>query len=324
MGVVDDTLGTNIFGENSTDKALKEQRRAGAAAMQSQERMFNQAREDQMPWMQAGQAGLGALLGGLGLGQPQGMGSAAPDGQMSTGMTDKLRGGPAGGPEAGSLMRSFTMQDFEQDPGYQFRMQEGQKALERSAAARGGLGSGRMMKDLQRFGQDLASQEYGNAYNRFQAQQANQYNRLANLAGLGQSTSGALANQAMQQGQNMGNIQMGLGNAAASAGMAQANRLSNMIGTGIGAAAAFSDATLKTDVEPINMTDLREFKKAIKPYFFKYKDEQFGQGQWAGVMAQDIEKTKLGKTAVFEVNGVKKINFNKLMSAVLATMAEGV
>lgn len=65
---------------------------------------------------------------------------------------------PGGGPQ--KLTQEQIAQKLQQDPGYQFRFQEGTEAVEKSAAARGGLYSGRAMKELERFGQDLASQQY--------------------------------------------------------------------------------------------------------------------------------------------------------------------
>jgi hypothetical protein len=62
------------------------------------------------------------------------------------------------------------------DPGYGFRQQQGQQAIENSAMARGGLMSGNTIKASQQFGQDLASQEYGNAYNRAYQDYSNQLN----------------------------------------------------------------------------------------------------------------------------------------------------
>ena len=94
-------------------------------------------------------------------------------------------------PFAGSLTKKFTLADYEADPGYQFRLTEGQKGLDRSAAARGGLQSGTALKAAQRFGQDYASNEYGNAYNRYNTDQTTQYNRLASIAGLGQTANSA-------------------------------------------------------------------------------------------------------------------------------------
>ena len=70
----------------------------------------------------------------------------------------------AGQQGAASLRNPMNI--YFNDPGFRFRLEEGQKALERSAAARGGLVSGQTLQDVQQFGQRLASEEYGNAYNR--------------------------------------------------------------------------------------------------------------------------------------------------------------
>jgi hypothetical protein len=83
----------------------------------------------------------------------------------------------------GDLVRPFSMADYQADPGYGFRLSEGMKAMDRSAASRGGLLSGATLKNAQRYGQDLASQEYQNAYNRFGSNQATQRNALAGLTG---------------------------------------------------------------------------------------------------------------------------------------------
>ena len=114
--------------------------------------------------------------------------------------------------------------DLTQDPGYAFRLSEGQKALDRSAAARGGLISGGAMKAAQRFGQDLGSQEYQNAYNRALtgynadvAREATGYNRLAALAGYGQTATGQIGAAGQNMASNVGNL-MTSGAAANAAG----------------------------------------------------------------------------------------------------------
>ena len=204
-------------------------------------------------------------------------------------------------------------------------MQEGQKAIERSAAARGGLNSARTVKALQGYGQNLASQEYQNAYNRFNQNQSNQFNRLASLAGLGQTANQQLGNASMNYGNQMSNIYTGMGNATAAANIGQADRIAGLMGQGATAAAIFSDERLKTNVKPIPKEDINEFRSTIKPYFFNYINEDFGTGEWAGVMAQDLEKSKLGKMAIVEDhNGNKLINTKKLMSILLASQAMGV
>lgn len=109
-------------------------------------------------------------------------------------------GGDQTNAEYGRYARDFGMGDFEQDPGYAFRQSEGMRALERSAAARGNLLSGSMLKGVQRFSQDLASQEYQNAFNRFQAQRAARMGALQNLNTAGQSASNVMTNAAGQYG----------------------------------------------------------------------------------------------------------------------------
>lgn len=104
--------------------------------------------------------------------------------------------------EAASRYTPFGMNQFQADPGYAFRMSEGMKGLERSAAARGGLLSGGTLKGIQRFGQDLASQEYTNAFNRYQTERNARLNPLQSLAGFGQTSTNQLgaAGQAMASG----------------------------------------------------------------------------------------------------------------------------
>ena len=139
---------------------------------------------------------------------------------------------PNNDPAFGSLMRDFSMADFQADPGYAFRMGEGQKALERSAAARGGLMSGRAGKDMMRFGQDLGSQEYGNAFNRFQTNRSNKLNPLQSLAGVGQSATNQVAGAAGNFGQGASQTIQGAGNARASGYVGQANAWNDALGSG--------------------------------------------------------------------------------------------
>ena len=117
----------------------------------------------------------------------------------------------------------FGMQQFQADPGYGFRLSEGMKALERGAAARGGLLSGAQMKGIQRYGQDLASQEYQNAFNRYQAERQARLGPLQSLAGVGQTATQALGGAASQYGSNVGNLAMTGGANLANAALMQGN-----------------------------------------------------------------------------------------------------
>ena len=114
--------------------------------------------------------------------------------------------------ESGDIMGSM-------DPSYSFRFQEGLKALDRQAASRGGLISGGALRAAQRYGQDVASTEFGNAYN-----------RLASRAGFGQTASTNMGGAAGQFGANAGNLITGAGAARASGYVGGANALTSGLG----------------------------------------------------------------------------------------------
>jgi hypothetical protein len=138
--------------------------------------------------------------------------------------------------EFGSLAKPFGAEQFQADPGYAFRQAEGMKALERSAAARGGLLSGGTLKGIQQFGQDLASQEYGNAFNRYQVERAARLNPLQSLMGSGQSSANTLTGAAGQLGQGQAQSQLAAGQARASGYVGSANALGGALSS-IGQAA---------------------------------------------------------------------------------------
>ena len=119
----------------------------------------------------------------------------------------------------------FGMDQFQADPGYSFRMSEGMKGLERSAAARGGLLSGATLKGIQRYGQDLGSQEYMNAFNRYQTERNARLNPLQSLAGVGQTTSQQLGAAGTQMAGNVGNLMTSGAAARASGYVGGANAL---------------------------------------------------------------------------------------------------
>jgi hypothetical protein len=123
----------------------------------------------------------------------------------------------------GNLLRDFSTADFQADPGYAFRMSEGLKALDRTAAARGGMISGAAQKAAARYGQDMASNEYQNAFNRYNQNRSQRYQMLT-----GQQTAGANATNAQNQSSAnyasaAGNALQNAGNARASGYMGQAN-----------------------------------------------------------------------------------------------------
>lgn len=134
-------------------------------------------------------------------------------------------------PDYGKYAKDFSMADFEADPGYAFRLSEGLKALDRQAAARGGLISGAALKASQRYGQDMASQEYGAAFDRYQINRANQLNPLMSITGYGQLATNTLGGYGSQYAANAANT-MGTSaaNQAAALGAAGQARASGYVG----------------------------------------------------------------------------------------------
>ena len=203
---------------NASSNSLVASRESNAL----QKEMFDKQIELNAPFRNAGLAGQNRLMEMLGL------------------------GGDKNAQGYGSASKNFSMSDFQEDPGYQFRMQQGQQALERSAAARGGLLSGRAGKDMTNYAQGAASQEYGNAFNRFQTNRSNQLNPLQSLAGMSQTASGTMSNAAGAYGANVGNNltstaqqvgnnMMGAGNARASGYVGSANAINQGISGGVNA-----------------------------------------------------------------------------------------
>ena len=187
------------IGYSATTKAANTQADAANRATDISNQQFSQNRADMAPWRAAGETALG---------------------QLSAGTAD-----------GGEFNRNFTLADFQKDPGYQFRMDQGQSALEHSAAARGGLLNGGTLKAMNRYGQDYASGEFQNAYNRYNNDTTQRFNRLASLAGVGQTATRDVANMGMQNATQVGNNMMSAANARASGYMGQANAIGSGINT---------------------------------------------------------------------------------------------
>lgn len=179
----------------ASKKAANTQAASADRASQIQQENFEQTRKDLMPYKQAGDTSLSQLMGQMGAN--------------------------------GYFNQTYTGQDVYSDPSYQFRLQQGQDAIQSSAAAQGGLLSGATLKALQNYGQESASQEYGNAYNRFNADQTNRYNRLSNLVGIGQNAAAQVGNAGAQTSQAIANNTMQGANALAAGQVASANNWAN-------------------------------------------------------------------------------------------------
>jgi hypothetical protein len=190
MGIETAIIGSAVLGAASSRSAAKTQAGAADRAAQLQQEQFERTNELQAPFREAGVRALPEL-------------------------------------EKASRYTPFGMSQFQADPGYAFRLSEGQKALDRSAAARGGLISGGALKAAQRFGQDMGSQEYTNAFNRYQTERNARLNPLQSLAGMAQTST----NQLGAAGQNYANA---AGNALGAAGQATASGYMGMANAAAG------------------------------------------------------------------------------------------
>lgn len=188
-----------VISSKAAGRAANAQIHSTDAANQTQLEMFNQTREDQQPWRDAGITALGQL--------------------------------GAGTKDGGDFNRDFTMADFVKDPGYDFRQQQGQRGVEASAAARGGVLSGGALKSLDRYNQDYASGEYQNAYNRSNSDRTSRFNRLSSLAGIGQTATNNVSAAGQQVAGNISDNQIGAGNARASGYIGQGNAMAGAAGT---------------------------------------------------------------------------------------------
>jgi len=162
----------------------------------------------------------------------------SPDGTMHQMLTAGGPSAPSGTPggvsgtglPAGYLTQLFGPQQFLQnvDPGYGFRLQQGNTALTNSAAASTGSMSGAAIKSLLGYNQDYASGEYNNAFNRFETQQGNIFQRLSDIANRGQNAAAGVGQQAVNTGANIGANIVGAGNARAGADVATGNAIGQL------------------------------------------------------------------------------------------------
>lgn len=136
-----------------------------------------------------------------------------------------------GGPESGSLNKKFTLADFWDDPvtkaSFQFGLDEGTKALDRMSGARGMRNSGQTLKALTKFGTDYTGQKAGESYNRFYGDQDRIYNRLAGVAGSGQTAAQNTASMGQGMANNVSSLISGQGNARGAAAIAGGNAWGN-------------------------------------------------------------------------------------------------
>jgi hypothetical protein len=240
----------NAAAAAALDKQLAAQKAALDQTLGLQRELFNKQVENLSSFKEAGETGQARMMDLLGL-----SGNTKAPGYGSAAAAFKVEGF-----DPNTLFEQFNAKQMEEDPGYAFRLAEGQKAIERSTAAKGGLQSGSALKAAARYGQEMGSQEYQNAFNRFQANKAfqaqeygNAFNRFtterqnqhAPLQALTASGQASAAGQAAAAGNFASGASQAIQNAGAGASTAYGNygaTASDIAArTGAGASAAYGN-----------------------------------------------------------------------------------
>ena len=193
-------IGSSLIGAGASLFGASEQADAAEAAAELQLAMFQRTRKDLRPWRTVGKQAIFELSKLYGL----------PLSNKQRKKIEKATGQPYDREE----QQQAAFDRFRESPDYQFRLDEGIRAIDRSAAARGRLNSGATGRELARYGQGLASAEFGNYTN-----------RLAGLAGFGQTANQALGEFGVNAARNAGVFTAGAGEARASGYTGAANVL---------------------------------------------------------------------------------------------------
>ena len=195
------SLGGGILGSRASKNAANIQSSAADRATQMQYDMNDRARADSMPWLEAGRESLGTLRS-----------MTQPGGEFS---------------------RALSVGDVQNEPGYQFGMQQGLTGTARQLAKMQGRNGGATLKALTRFGTDYGATKYNDAWNRANADRGFRYNALANLSGTGQQAVNQITSTGMNAANNAGNLTTSGGAARAAGIVGSANAMGNGI-TGAG------------------------------------------------------------------------------------------
>ena len=210
--------------------------RSAENAQAFEKQQFDKQMELSAPYRQAGVLGQNRLMTLLGLGgqPPSGGGGGGILGGVGDAVSGAMAGPYVGGDvssaDYGKYAKDFSMADYQADPGYAFRLSEGMKRLKGAAAARGGAVSGTTMTGIQKYAQDMASQEYQNAFNRYQTSRTNQLAPLGSLMTSGQNAAAGTGAQAGAYGARISDLMTGAGENQANALLASQKQSASSYG----------------------------------------------------------------------------------------------
>ncbi len=211
------TVGGALIGSDSNRRAVNTQKDAADAATALQQQQYEQTRADNAGYRARGNSAGDKLAMLLGL-NPTGDGVSTID---------------TSNPLYGSLTKPFTGADLVNDPGYKFGLDQGNRNIQNSASAKGGLYSGSTLKALQRYGTDYGGTKFNEAFNRNETTNNRLYNQLAGVAGTGQIATNQVNSAGANYANNAGSNIIGAGNAAAAGSLAQGNILTGAINQGL-------------------------------------------------------------------------------------------
>jgi hypothetical protein len=249
VAVAGATVVGGVMSSNAAKGAANSQAASSQAALDASQRQYDQTRNDQQPYRQAGNAALGQMRTLLGVGDgshteanfdsgkylalnPDAAQYMATSGKTawdhyvedgSRRQGDFWTGGNSSDPSFGSYAKPLTQGEVQLDPGYQFGLTQGQQGIDRKTAAAGGRISGASLKAAAQYGNDYATTKYGDAYNRVNQARSDRLNRLAALAGIGQTGTQQVGQAGQANANAIGAISTAQGNAAGAAQIAQGN-----------------------------------------------------------------------------------------------------
>ena len=197
IGTAAAIIGSSVIGGISSKSAANKAAKSAQASAAIQQDQYAQTREDTAPWREAGERAL-----------------AEQEAYSSQSSYQQY-------------LDSLNPNKFQETPYYNFLMEEGVRARDRSASSRGQLLSGGQQRAITSFGQGLASTEYGNYFDRQRAIRAGRMNELASIAGTGQQSSLELGRIGANTAANIGQAYQSAGNAQAAGSLGVANSINN-------------------------------------------------------------------------------------------------
>jgi hypothetical protein len=260
--VVGGAVVSGVMSSDASKSAADTQANAANNAAQTNWNMYNQTRSDQAPWRQAGSNALSAIQNGFGLSQTPSQSNfnsaaylaANPDvaadpyyknnpyqhyvdhGQSEGRQFTSTAPANTGGVGFGQFNHTFDANDLKNGlaPNYDFQLQQGMGAINNQASMTGGLVGGNALKGINDYAQNYASGAYQQAFNNYNTNQTNIYNRLANIAGLGQTANGQTAQAGTAIAGNVGSAQLAAGASQAAGTMGSANAISGAVNNAAG------------------------------------------------------------------------------------------